>query len=85
MTTTLTISRTGGATLARHTLNNHDTLRIAAQDNVYYQLTDGEGMAVQGVQASRAGQDLIVHMADGQTLIIENYFLFEDGSLKNPL
>ena len=83
MAHTLTITRPGGETLARHNLQNGGVVRIAAQDNVYYQLAAADGSAPYDVQTSRMGNDLQVQIPGGETLVIENYFVFDESGIKN--
>ncbi|MDO5091702.1 MAG: hypothetical protein Q4D61_09155, partial [Cardiobacteriaceae bacterium] len=75
-----------GQTLQQINLKSGNLQRIAAVDNVHYQLADAQsGLGAQGVQAGRAGNDLLVHIQGEPTLLIEDYFLLDDSGLKNPL
>ena len=84
MALTLTLVSTNGQILAQHNLSN-SAVRIQAVDNVHYQLADANGLAPQNAQAGRVGNDLVVAIAGEPPLTIENYFLFDDSGLKNPL
>ena len=84
MANTLTLTTASGQTLARHNISQ-SPLRIQAVDNVYYQLSDDNGLAIQNVQAGRAGNDLIISIPGEAPITVENYFLFDDTGLKNPL
>ncbi len=85
MTYTLTLITQSGQSLARHSLNNNSTLRIQAVDNVQYQLSDMDGLAPQEVSASRSGDDLLIQIDNEPSVVIEDYFLFDDSGLKNPV
>ena len=84
MANTLTLTTASGQTLARHSLGQ-SPLRIQAVDNVYYQLNDDNGLAIQNVQAGRAGNDLLISVPGEAPITVENYFLFDETGLKNPL
>ncbi|MDO4776636.1 MAG: hypothetical protein Q4A06_04165, partial [Cardiobacteriaceae bacterium] len=81
----LTLLNHQGQSLAQYALQEGLSKHIQSVDNVYYQLVDESGVAPQGVQASRAGDDLLVQIGGEPVLVIEDYFLLDDAGLKNPL
>ncbi|MDO5090274.1 MAG: hypothetical protein Q4D61_01895, partial [Cardiobacteriaceae bacterium] len=83
MAITLTITNLHGQTLASYALGD-TLLTIRAENQVQYLLADERGLAPDAM-ASRAGDDLLVHIEGDAALRIEDYFLGDDSGLANPL
>lgn len=77
MAGTLSIKPINGGSGSEYTVQNGQTLRIAAQDNVHYQLANDSGLAP-NVQTARQGNDLLVNLGGDGNIVLENYFLYDD-------
>jgi len=53
-------------------------IRVSSPSDIYLNIASGEVTEV-----SRSGDDLIITLANGETLVIQDFYLFEDGLVYN--